>query len=309
VRILIVGAGSVGGYFGGRLLQANRDVTFLVRARRAAELAKKGLCIKSPAGDAMLPPPPCVLSEQIASPFDVVIVASKAYDLPEAIESFAAAVGPQTTILPLLNGLRHLDLLSERFGPANVLGGQCMISAVLDPDGTIVHLNDIHLIAFGERDGSMSPVVLNIAAEFAGANFKSRASGNILQEMWEKWVFIATGAGITCLMRAPIGDIVAAGAGPFAIQLFEECAAIAAEAGYPPSTAAAERTRATFTMPGSLLTASMFRDIERGAATEGDHILGDLLRRGTDQADAYPVLNAATAHLRTYEVRRGREAK
>ena len=157
MRILVVGAGAVGGYFGGRLLEAGRDVTFLVRPRRAAELAKHGLTIRSPVGDFHRPSPPTVLQEDLAEPFDLILLSCKAFDLEGAITSFAKAVGPATAILPLLNGMRHIDRLTERFGPERVLGGQCAISVTLGPDGDIVHFNDWHALSFGELDGSRSP--------------------------------------------------------------------------------------------------------------------------------------------------------
>ena len=154
MRILVVGAGAVGGYFGGRLLKAGRDVTFLVRPRRAAELAKHGLTIRSPVGDFHRPSPPTVSQEELAEPFDLVLLSCKAYDLEGAINSFAKAVGPATAILPLLNGMRHIDRLAERFGPERVLGGQCAISVTLGPEGDVVHFNDWHALSFGELDGS-----------------------------------------------------------------------------------------------------------------------------------------------------------
>ncbi len=308
MRILVVGAGAVGGYFGGRLLQAGRDVTFLVRPRRAALLARHGLSIRSPVGDFHHPAPPLVTEDRLAEPFDLVLLSCKAYDLDGAVASFAKAVGPQTAILPLLNGMRHLDVLADRFGAERVLGGLCVISATLDADGRIIHLNDLHSLTFGELDGSRSPRIEKIASALLGAEFDARLSDEILQDMWEKWVFIATAAGITCLMRAAIGDIVAAGAADLASALLDECAAIAADQGFPPRAPFLERTRATVTAPGSPLMASMLRDIEGGLKAEGDHILGDLLRRAA-KPDARSMLHIADLHVRTYEARRLRSAK
>ena len=212
MRILVVGAGAIGGYFGGRLLQAGRDVTFLVRPRRAALLVKHGLSIRSRFGDFHRPAPPFVSTEGLAEPFDLILLSCKAYDLDGAITSFARAVGPKTAILPLLNGMRHLDVLADRFGAQRVLGGLAMISATIDANGGIAHLNDLHTLAFGELDGSRSQRIESVASALMGAGFDARLTDEIRQEMWEKWVFIAAGAGITCLMRAAIGDIVAAGA-------------------------------------------------------------------------------------------------
>jgi 2-dehydropantoate 2-reductase len=307
MRILVVGAGAVGGYFGGRLLKAGRDVTFLVRLRRAAELAKHGLTIRSPVGDFHHPSPPTVLQEELAEPFDLVLLSCKAYDLEGAINSFAKAVGPATAILPLLNGMRHIDRLAERFGPERVLGGLCAISVTLGPDGDVVHFNDWHALSFGELDGSRSQRIEAIASALLNAGFDATRSDEIRQEMWEKWVFIATAAGITCLMRATVGDYVAAGAADLALGLLGECASIAAAQGYPLRAPALERARAAMTAARSPLKASMLRDIEGGNRVEGDQILGDLLRRAA-KPDDLSLLRIATLHVKAYELaRKGRE--
>ena len=305
MRILVVGAGAVGGYFGARLLEAGRNVTFLVRPNRAAVLAASGLRISSPHGDVNIPKPSTVLAASLAETYDLILLSCKAYDLDDAIDSFALAVGTETVILPLLNGLSHLDTLKKRFGTNHVLGGLCVISASIEPDGRITHLNEVHNLAFGELDGSRSDRAETIASLLSAARFESRLSNNILQEMWEKWVFIATGAGITCLMRATVGDVVAAGAADLVTKILDECASIVSSQGYPPSEQALQRSRTVFTMPGSLLAASMFRDIERGSPIEVEHVIGDLLRRGDPTTS--PVLDIVYKHLKAYEARRIRE--
>jgi len=306
MRILVVGAGALGGYFGGRLKSAGRDVTFLVRPRRAEQLAKTGLVIRSPFGDLNLAKPPTIAAENLY-PFDLILLSCKSYDLESAMESFARAVGPNTAILPLLNGMKHMDSLGAKFGTATVLGGQCFISATLDPEGWILHLNDMHLLSFGEQDGAKSARVEKIASELSGNGFDAHLSTAITQEMWEKWAFIAAAAGIGCLMRGAFGDIVAAGASHFGAEIFAECCAIAAENGFPPGDAAAERNRALITARGSPIAPSMLRDIERGAPIEADHIVGDLLHRGGNRLGGFPLLQIGYAHLKTYEARRQRE--
>lgn len=312
MRFLVVGAGALGGYFGGRLLEAGRDVTFLLRPRRTAQIQRTGLVIRSGAGNLHLPNPPHVLADRIDAPFDVVIVGCKAYDLVETMESFAPAVGPHTVILPLLNGMRHIDQLIARFGGSNVLGGLCMISATLDDEGTVLHLADLHLLAFGERDGTESARVGAIAAQFIGAKFEARATPDIQQEMWEKWIFIATLASLTSSMRTPIGDILSAGGQDVALALFEECSTIAANNGFAPRAGAVERGRTIITTAGSPITASMYKDITRGAAIEADHIVGDLLGRAGPRREGSgstpSALRTAYVHLKTYEAQRVRQA-
>jgi 2-dehydropantoate 2-reductase len=290
MRILVVGAGALGGYFGGRLKEAGRDVTFLVRPRRAEHLAKTGLIVRSPKGDINIPAPPTVLAENISAPFDLILLSCKAYDLQGAMDSFAPAVGANAAILPLLNGMKHMDLLAARFGVGAVLGGQCIISATLDGEGRILHLNDLHFLSFGEQNGVKSPRVAAIAAAFSGVKFDSQLSLTILQEMWEKWAFIA-----------------AAGGSQYASAMFAECCAIAAKNGFNPGETAVKRSIGMLTAAGSPIAASMLRDVERGAAIEADHIVGDLLARGGARESDYPLLQIAYAHLRTYEARRQRE--
>lgn len=306
MRILVIGAGALGGYFGARLLAAGRDVTFLVRPKRAAELAKSGLTVKSKLGDLHLTVPPTVTADKLSQPFDIIILSCKAYDLDEAMQSFAPTIGKDTVIIPLLNGLRHVDALSACFGAEKVFGGQCAISATLSPDREILHLADMHTLTFGPQGAKKPKNYSEIVSALSDANFAAQPSDIIMQEMWEKWVFIATAAGSTCLMRASVGDMINAGASELVMALFDECVDIATKQGFEPRTAFLERARSMFTTPGSPLMASMLRDIEKGAPTEGDHILGDMLSRG-GVTTPRSLLGAAHAHVKAYEARRARE--
>ena len=305
MRSLVVGAGAIGGYFGGRMLAAGSDVTFLVRPRRAAQLAEHGLVIRSARGDLALPAPPTVQADAIAAPFDAVILSCKAFDLDDAMASLAPAVGPETKILPLLNGMAHIDALAARFGEAAVLGGQCQISTTLEADGAVRQFGEMQALSLGERSGAASAVTRALAEALAPCG--GRLSETIVQDMWEKWVFITTIAATTCLMRTTIGDVVAAGAAEVPLGIAAECLAIAERCGHPARPAMAERLRSTVTMPGSPLTASMLRDVQRGGPVEVDHVLGDLLHRGAEGAS--PMLRMAYLHLKAYDARRAREGR
>lgn len=252
MRILIVGAGAIGGYIGARLLQAGRDVTFLVRAQRAAILARDGLVVKSPLGDIHQSAPRCVQSSEVRQPYDLILLSCKSYDLEQAMKDFAPAVAAHTAILPLLNGMRHLDLLERRFDRYNVLGGQCRISLDRDASGVIVHHNDVNQITFGELGGEDSPRTRAIAESLrGGAGFEAIPSARIVQEMWEKWTLIATGASVTCLMRAALGDILTAGGKHLIVTLLDECAEVAAMAGHPLRAVIRQRYLEVLTEPGS----------------------------------------------------------
>lgn len=306
MRVLVVGAGAIGGYFGGRMLQAGSDVTFLVRPRRAAELAAAGLVIKSPNGDATLKNPPTVQADQLDRKFDVILLSCKAFDLDDAIKSFAPAVGPKTAIIPLLNGMLHLDVLDARFGSERVLGGLCTIGVTLNEHREVVQLHPMQSLTFGERDGRSSDRVRSIAEVMASGKFGAVASENIVQEMWEKWVFLASLAASTCLMRSPVGHILAVPGGKdFILGMLDECSAVASAEGHAPRAPFLERTRGMLTAEGSQLTASMFRDIKAGAPIEADHVIGDLIARGDAAKVPVPKLRTAYTHLKAYEVQRG----
>ena len=305
MRILVVGAGAIGGYFGGRLLQAGRDVTFLVRPKRATELAGAGLVIKSPNGDVTLKNPPTVQAEKLNEKFDVVLLSCKAFDLDDAIKSLAPAVGPQTSIIPLLNGMLHLDVLDGKFGRERVLGGLCSIAVTLNDKREVVHLQPSQSLNFGERDGKPSDRIRAIGEIFASGKFGAVASEHIIQEMWEKWVFLASLAAATCLMRSTVGNILAVPGGKdFILGVLDECSAVAAAEGHAPRAPFLERTRGMLTMEGSPMNASMFRDIKAGAAVEVDHVIGDLLARGDAAKAPVARLRTAYTHLKVYEKQR-----
>lgn len=308
MRILVVGAGGIGGYYGGRMLEAGRDVTFLVRPRRAAKLKADGLPIRSPAGDVDLASPPAVTADEMKAgqPFDLVILTCKAYDLPGVMDDVAPAVGPGTLVLPTLNGMRHLDALDARFGPEAVLGGFCLISVRLDDAGRIVHLSDVHRLVFGARRPEQAGPVQQVSKALEGGKFEPAASDDVILAMWEKWVFLATLAGVTCLTRATIGDVVQAGGVDLSRAMLEECRVVAEAHERAPREGFLEMSRKRLTDPGSTLTASMLDDLERGGPTEADHILTDLLRRGESRGVKAPLLQAAAVALRAQEIRAGR---
>ncbi|MFP3568128.1 2-dehydropantoate 2-reductase [Paraburkholderia sp. SIMBA_030] len=306
MRILVVGAGAVGGYFGGRLAAAGQDVTFLVRPGRAEKLQRDGLVIHSPRGDLTLREPKTILAGVSAEPFDLVLLSCKAYSLDDAIDSFAPLVGESTLILPMLNGMRHIDVLTEKFDASQVLGGQCVIAATLNAEQQVVHLNEMHAVTLGELEGGVSARVQEIVDAMADANFDVSVSDNILLRMWEKWVFLATLAAGTCLMRGSVGDILAAPDGKRIIEnLLGECRAVAEQNGFTMGPDFDGRATQTLFTPSSL-TASMLRDVENHSHTEADHILGDLIARGGDAQKGehgLSLLRIAYSHLKTYEAR------
>ncbi len=304
MRILVVGAGATGGFYGGRLAQIGRDVTLLVRPARADKLRRNGLQIVSPLGDATIQPQLITAEELRANPqpFDLILLATKSYSFEAAIEDFAAAVGPKTTILPILNGMRQLDLLDARFGPEHVLGGTCRINSDVDPDGRILQLSTLGDLTFGERNREHTSRIERINRELSGALFKAVLPDDVLAAMWNKWYILAALNIICILPRGTCGEVVAVPQGlAFANAAIDECITIAAANGYPPPAKLIEWDRKRLTEPGSDLTSSMYRDMGKNAPVEADHIIGDLVARAEAHNEDAPLLRATYVQLKVYE--------
>ena len=306
MKVLMVGAGALGGYFGARLLQTGRDVTFLLRSHRVKQLkATNGLQVKSVYGDIAITEPPYILATEITHHYDLIIVSCKAYDLDNCMESFAPAVGADTMILPMMNGMTHLEKLKKRFGVEQVLGGCCKISAVLDKRGQVIHLNNSHSFVFGELNGANTTRIQAVTEVLSNAGFEALCSENIVQKMWDKWVFIATAAGITCLMRAAICDIVKAGGTDLILDLLRECSAIAIYNGFSPDENEMAKNCTFLTDPDQTLMTSMLNDMENGRAIEGEAIIGDFLKFAPkEQKRCFPMLELVYVHLKSYDMRR-----
>ncbi|QPF95020.1 2-dehydropantoate 2-reductase [Bradyrhizobium commune] len=308
MRLLVIGAGALGGYYGACVMRAGGDVTFLVRAKRAEQLRRNGLQVVSQNGDFAVQPK-IIQASDLKAPYDVVLVGVKAYSLDDAMGQFAPAVGASTMILPILNGLKHIDALTARFGAEHVLGGLANVSAGLDADGRVIQFMANQTIVFGETGGPLSERVLALEKLLNVPGIDVRASEAIMHDMWEKFVQLSTLAGITCLMRASIGDILTVPKGEEQIfRLFGECCAVATASGFEPRAPFIAFDRKLFTTANSPLKASMLRDIERGSVTEAEHILGDMANRGRALGVDTPLLDLARAHVAAYEVGRQRAA-
>jgi 2-dehydropantoate 2-reductase len=301
MRILVVGAGAVGGYFGARLAQAGRDVTFLVRPTRAQQLQRDGLRIVSPHGDATLTPK-VITTGEVRSPYDIIFLSVKAQALDQAIKDMTPAVGPETMIYPVLNGMRHIATLVHSFGEQPVLGGVCLVSTDLDEQGRIVQLTPLDKIIYGERSGEITTRIRSLDETLRNAGFATELSTNITHAMWDKWVTIASFGLITCLLGGPVGEINAVSDGKqTALQALDECAAIAKACGFPTPQPHLEYVRKLATDRDSKFTSSMYRDLQKGAPVEVDTILGDLLEHGHAHHIDAPLLQACCVRLRVYQ--------
>lgn len=301
MRLLVVGAGSTGGYFGGRLTEAGRDVTFLVRPARAAQLREQGLRIISPHGNATLKPK-IVTAADINEFYEAVLLTVKGFQLQAALDDIAPAIGPETMILPVLNGMQHLDVLARRFSSSNLVGCALKVATILENDGSIVQFNTLQDLAYGELNGCITPRITALDEFMKGAPIGARLSSVIYREMWEKWALLAALGAATCLMRGTVGEIeVIHGGTDFVLAQLDEIITIIKTVGEEPSSDFVKTTRQQLTAKGSPLVSSMFRDLQRGRDVEVEEILGDLVRRGAEAGLKTPLLSAATIHLRIYQ--------
>jgi 2-dehydropantoate 2-reductase len=304
MKLLVLGAGAIGGYFGGRLAAVGADVTFLVRPARRATLARDGLRITSPAGDLTLPVQ-TVEAAELTTGYDVVLLTCKAYDLASAMDAIAPAMGPGTVVVPMLNGMAHLDALDQRFGRDAVMGGTCAISATLDAEGVIRHMDPFQRIQFGVRAPSQAGHARAFADAFAKTTVPYELSEAIETAMWEKAAFLSVAAASTCLFRATLGEIARAPGGRDAVlHALDVNIAAATHAGHVPRPAWENFARGMLTNEASTIRSSMSRDLEAGARVEADHIIGWMLTQARAAGLESPLLAHALVMLTAYEARR-----
>ncbi|CAM5289113.1 2-dehydropantoate 2-reductase [Streptomyces tanashiensis] len=303
MKILVVGAGATGGYFGAMLARAGEDVTFLVRPARAAALRERGLRVVG-RDEEWTVEPRLVTAGELREPYDLVLLSVKSTGLDRAIEDVAPAVGPDTAVIPLLNGLAHIDALNTRFGAPAVLGGVAKVVTTLDDSGAIRRLAPLAHLAFGEQDGTVSARVERIRKLLDGAGIDAPVPAGILTAMWHKWVFITTFGAVTSLMRGTVGEVYDAPGGPaLGPALLDEASAVAAAAGHPVPEEERAATLAVVSAPGSPMVPSLYRDLAAGRPTEVEHLFGDLTARARALGVATPLLDLATLHLRVHQRR------
>ena len=305
MKVLVLGAGAIGGYFGGRLAERGVDVTFLVRERRRQQLEGRGLRIDSIHGNVHLERPKLLTAGEQAGPFDVILLANKAYHLPESIEAIAPYAGEQTVVIPLLNGIAHMETLWQRFGKERVLGGLCFIETTLNAEGDVIQTSKTHDAVFGEWDGGKSERVLRIEEAFSGINGVMRASENIQREAWHKYLFITTLSGITTLMNAAVGPIAESRYGvELTRQLAEEVAAVMRACEAPILPDIVDKQIELFLKQDKTMKSSMLRDMEKGLPVEGDHLQGYLLQKAEQLGISVPLLKIVYNNLKVYEQKR-----
>lgn len=305
MKILVVGAGAVGGYFGAHLARAGLNVDFLVRPARADSLRERGLLIRDVDGNSHAVPVSAVTADQLEAGYDLVLVTVKSYGFEAALKDLTPAVGPRTVVLPFLNGMRHIDTLVDRFGAERVYGGVAMVMTRLGAEGEIVEVGKMGELIFGPVSESPAIALEDVRAALDTGTYQATAVTDIRQQLWNKWVFLATLGACTCLMRAPIGRVNSAPGGQaFTSGMFEEAIAVATASGFPPDQEARERANAIVATTTAATTTSMYWDLTHGNPVESEHIIGDLVARGRELGVPTPLFSLAHTHLCVYEAGR-----
>ncbi|WP_343462903.1 ketopantoate reductase family protein [Pantoea sp.] len=303
MRILMVGAGATGGYFGARLAQAGRDVTFLVREGRWQQLREHGLILQTPEGRDLITPQ-LIKAEQLAEPYDAIILTVKSFGLAQALDDITPAVGAQTLIVPILNGMRHIDTLRARFGD-RVIGGLCKINATLGERGEVVQMTPLHKLYYGALDGQNNARLQQLDATLKGAGFDTVFTEDILSELWEKWLLLSTLGAVCCLGRGNTQQVLRSQGGEALLHgIFTEVLAVIAAEGYQERPANTANIYQMLNNPQVAMTSSMFRDLTQGYAIEADQVIGDLLARGARNSVNTPLLNAVYVNLQVYQQQR-----
>lgn len=299
MRILIVGAGATGGYFGARLAQAGRDVTFLVRERRFKQLSENGLVLRTPQGVEKLQPQ-LAQAGSLRGPWDLIILTVKSFGLAQAIEDIAPAVGEQTLIMPILNGMRHFDTLRDRFGD-KVIGGLVKINATLGEQGEVVRMTPLHQIYYGALDGRNDARLQRVDEALRAASVDTIFSDNIIGELWEKWLLLSTLGAVCCLARGDTQQALTAEGGEALLRtIFSEVLATITADGYQPRPAVTAKILALLSNPSTPMTSSMYRDLSQGFDIEAEQVIGDLVKRAARNGVSVPLLNAVNVNLQVY---------
>lgn len=304
MKILIVGAGAVGGQFGAQLHENGANVHFLLRPARKQLIDAQGLTISWPGGQTQVRPS-TLTAAQLTPDFDLIILSNKAYTLDEVIADIKPAVGPDSMVLPLLNGLRHLDALDKAFGQEKVLGGIARTVATLASPTQVQLGNNQGNVSVGARAPSQQAAAQGVWQELTRRQVLAEYSEHIIDDMWDKFCRMASLGAANCLMQGTVGDYMHSDeGGHIALQLLQECTDTAQAAGHPMHPKAIEGFRRVLTSPNSSFNSSMYRDMRAGLPIEGDHLVGDMLRRAQAAGVGCAMLKVANAVLQTYSARR-----
>lgn len=299
MKVLVVGAGATGGYIGAQLARAGRKVTFLVHPATRDRLTRSGVQIRSADGTTTSVSVRAVTADMLDRTYDVVILAVRSDAVPAAIDDFAGAFGADSIIVPVVNGVAHLDLLTARFGARRVCGGAAQLVTSLDA-GVVQEIRPGATIQIGQLDSGPVGRLAEVATTLTVEQVTTTVSDDIVAVMWTKFAFITATAALTCLLRSTIGPIARTPGGLAAADtLLDEIAAVMDTAGHGLDPQSRAALRATLTDRTSTFGPSMFRDLVAGRRVEAS-VLGELTALARGAGLATPLLDAALAGIQVH---------
>ena len=313
MKIAIVGAGGVGGYFGARLAAAGHEVAFLARGAHKDAMKAKGLTVHSPLGEIHLPSPDVVDDPAAVGPCEIVLFCVKLWDVPDAAEIVRPMLSAESCVVPIQNGVSVTDTLSGLLGAEHVLGAVTQISASIEAPGVIRHHGDFARLIFGELGGEpgggSSARVERLEASCQAAGIEARVSPDIAVDIWQKFVFLAAMAGATAFYRVPIGEIRDDPECRARLEaLLRETAAVGRAKGVRLPEGLEEGSLGFLDNLPPAMKSSMQLDLERGRRLELEWLNGEVVRLGAELGVPTPETAAVFEALKPYALGGGNEA-
>ncbi|TRM11693.1 2-dehydropantoate 2-reductase [Lentibacillus cibarius] len=302
MHIVVLGAGALGAYFGGRWMESGADVTFLVREKRAAQIRENGLKINSTQGDYELESPQVVTDPNDIQAADLVLVSVKGYHLDGTLDYLKSLKKKGAYVLPVLNGIEHIRTLQNELGKECVLGGLAFIFATLNDKGHVEHTGENHQLIFGPLEASQQYICAELDRLSRKAGFVAKYSDHISFELWKKYMFITALSGITAAANLPIGPI-REHAETFHIvkMILREMQSLANAYGEAIPDAEVEAAIQNIRTFDPEATSSMHKDRRKGVQLEVDHLQGGAVRLAADVDLEVPYIKTVLGLIKPFE--------
>ena len=304
MKIVIMGTGGVGGYYGAMLAKQGHDVTFVARGAHLKAIQEKGLQVKSIFGDFHLRPAKATDNPAQIGPVDLILICTKTYDTDESVQKIKPIVGKETTVLSLQNGVDAVERIGKVVGADHIVAGATWISSAVEAPGVIKHVSDFRRVVIGELNGQRTPRVEAIYDAFKQTGVTIELSENILKILWTKFVFISSASGFGSLTRLPMAEFRnIPETRALIISLMREVEAVARAQGVTLDANVVEQALGFMDNAGPHIKASMQLDVESGHRTEIESMIGVINRKGRELGVPTPVADAIYALILPLDIK------
>jgi len=304
MKIVIMGTGGVGGYYGAMLAKQGHDVTFVARGAHLKAIQEKGLQVKSIFGDFHLRPAKATDNPAQIGPVDLILICTKTYDTDESVQKIKPIVGKETTVLSLQNGVDAVERIGKVVGADHIVAGATWISSAVEAPGVIKHVSDFRRVVIGELNGQRTPRVEAIYDAFKQTGVAIELSENILKILWTKFVFISSASGFGSLTRLPMAEFRnIPETRALIISLMHEVEAVARAQGVALDANVVEQALGFMDNAGPHIKASMQLDVESGHRTEIESMIGVINHKGRELGVPTPVADAIYALILPLDIK------